>query len=230
MKKFLFVSLMLMLCIHVDARKYGKVSITPRIGMNILELVGGSATYDSNTFFTGGVDVEYRPFSFAGVSLGGYYITMSKGVDYSCITTYVDDTNLNEMVEKKVFDDVSTKNFQIPLMLNFHFYKGWTAKIGVQYNWLSVAKMNYKYKLYIQDEEADDPMQKWKFVESGKGHESVMSKYCRSTLTMPIAISYEFKNVELELRHNIGACGLSSKGYSNLNKAVVLTVGYHFRL
>ena len=229
MKKLLFVSFMLILSIHVDARKYSKVSITPRIGMNILELVGGSATYDSNTFFTGGVDVEYRPFSFAGVSLGGYYITMSKGVDYSCITTYVDDTNLNEMVEKKVVDDVATKNLQIPLMLNFHFYKGWTAKIGVQYNWLSAAKMNYNYKLYIQ-EEADEPMQKWKFVESGKRHESIMSKYCRSTLTMPIAISYEFKNVELELRHNIGACGLASKGYSNPNKAVLLTVGYRFRL
>ena len=47
---------------------------------------------------------------------------------------------------------------------------------------------------------------------------------------MPVALAYEYKNIELEVRYNIGSYGLSSAGYTDHNKSLTITLGYRFGL
>ena len=227
MKKIMLVSLVLMLCIHVDAQEYSKFAITPRVGINNSNVKGGKAfDAEAKWGFASGIDFEYRPFRFAGISLGCYFSSMSSRFRHMVITKIKYGDNSDKVKETQ--NSVSTQNWQIPLMLNLHLYKGLTAKFGAQYNWLSDAEINYSYQKFLGTRGENDDDSNWKLVKEGETSEGIMPYYCRSTLTMPVALSYEYKNVELELKYNIGSYGLSSEGYSKHNDSFMVTLGYRF--
>lgn len=60
MKKFtLLFALLMAMSVSAKAQQFSKWSVTPRVGLNISNVVGGKAPgTDSNVGFTGGVDAE----------------------------------------------------------------------------------------------------------------------------------------------------------------------------
>ncbi len=91
----------------------------------------------------------------------------------------------------------------IPLVANFYVARGLALKAGVQLGILLKAK--------TEDVDVKD--------------------ICKSTaFAIPIGISYEFYNVVLDFRYNIGASKVNKEGDAQRGDLLQLTVGYKFEL
>ena len=237
MKKFtLLFALLMAMSVSAKTQQFSKWSVTPRLGMNISNVVGGKAPgTDSKVGITGGVDAEYRPIKYLGLSLGCYYATMNSKVDL----TEIFQTNLGRL--ESHYHSITTGKLLVPLMLNVHIYKGLTAKIGAQGNLMLSAKAKSRitgYEIIPDQQPSDQPIlgEGTEEIEGTKvpmdeSHSlSVKNSYNKSTLSMPVALAYEYKNIELEVRYNIGSYGLSSAGYTDTNKSLTITLGYRFGL
>ena len=100
----------------------------------------------------------------------------------------------------------------IPLLANVYVAKGFAVKLGLQPGFL----INDKAKA------SDSGVS----VEAGLGD---LSK--NFVLSVPVGISYEFSNIQLDARYNWGvAHALSAEGESSNSSAFMITVGYKFNL
>lgn len=98
----------------------------------------------------------------------------------------------------------------IPVTANFYIIKGLALKTGVQFGFLVSAR----------EEDEDD-------------NEEFKDRCHKFNFSIPVGISYEYKNVILDLRYNIST-NKSNKDYSpadNLRSDLLqLTIGYKFAL
>lgn len=100
----------------------------------------------------------------------------------------------------------------IPLLANVYVAKGFAVKLGLQPGFL----INDKAKV------SDSGVS----VETGLGD---LSK--NFVLSVPVGISYEFSNIQLDARYNWGVThALSAEGESSNSSAFMITVGYKFNL
>ena len=100
----------------------------------------------------------------------------------------------------------------IPLLANVYVAKGFAVKLGLQPGFL----INDKAKA------SDSGVS----VEAGLGD---LSK--NLVLSVPVGISYEFSNIQLDARYNWGVThALSAEGESSNSSAFMITVGYKFNL
>ena len=100
----------------------------------------------------------------------------------------------------------------IPLLANVYVAKGFAVKLGLQPGFL----INDKAKV------SDSGVS----VEAGLGD---LSK--NFVLSVPVGISYEFSNIQLDARYNWGVThALSAEGESSNSSAFMITVGYKFNL
>lgn len=100
----------------------------------------------------------------------------------------------------------------IPLLANVYVAKGFAVKLGLQPGFL----INDKAKA------SDSGVS----VEAGLGD---LSK--NFVLSVPVGISYEFSNIQLDARYNWGVThALSAGGESSNSSAFMITVGYKFNL
>ena len=110
-----------------------------------------------------------------------------------------------KMKENTTNTSISTKldYLNIPLVADFFVARGLALKAGVQLGFLLKAKTG--------DIDQKD--------------------YCKSTaIAIPIGISYEFSNVVLDFRYNIGATKVNKEGDAQRDDLLQLTVGYKFEL
>lgn len=100
----------------------------------------------------------------------------------------------------------------VPVLANFYVAKGFAFKVGVQPSFL----VNDKAKASSSGAS----------VEMGLGD---LSK--GFMLAVPIGLSYEFSNIQLDARFNWGVTHAISDNYDSCNSNVVMiTVGYKFSL
>ena len=100
----------------------------------------------------------------------------------------------------------------IPLLANVYVAMGFAVKLGLQPGFL----INDKAKA------SDSGVS----VEAGLGD---LSK--NFVLSVPVGISYEFSNIQLDARYNWGVThALSAEGESSNSSAFMITVGYKFNL
>ncbi|MGN0214012.1 MAG: porin family protein [Muribaculaceae bacterium] len=100
----------------------------------------------------------------------------------------------------------------IPLLANVYVAKGFAVKLGLQPGFL------------IND--------KAKVSESGVSVEAGLGDWSKNfVLSVPVGISYEFSNIQLDARYNWGVThALSAEGESSNSSAFMITVGYKFNL
>lgn len=236
MKKLCFVAAFLMaVCACAQAQDFSKWTVTPRVGFNVSNLVGGKAPgKDSKIGFTGGADVEYRPINLLGVSLGCFFNSQNSSVDYTLLHR---DAYFH--IDQKVHS-VAMQNIAIPLLLNAHVGKGLTVKAGVQLTWWTRARLKYEADGYYIEpngnsgqieplpDEGEADGKRVEYHSTGDSKADCM----KTSLTMPVAVSYAYKNVELDVRYLIGAYKMS--GADNIAnhhpKSLVITIGYHFHM
>lgn len=228
--------------------------ITPRIGMDISTLHADNDDLERNsrTGFVGGIDTEYRFGRVFGVSLGVYYSTQgfkqyreefagttrAKSAPGTFILSEEAGKSVRQTAEGKgahiVFnpDDydayVYSKNprvvlglISVPLMLNAHVWQGLTLKAGLQLDNLVSAKtkMDTEKKLDLERTHVTTTT-------------SVRDDYETNSFSVPLAVSYTYKNIEIEARYLWGVGDIMETVRDNklYTRTFMITAGYRFKL
>lgn len=219
MKKLVLLAAMAVATLTVNAQskvKPGTWSIQPKAGVTITSVTGlddvdgimnsvaNKAESQVNVGATIGGEVEYQIDNRFSVAAGVGYIMQGKQWDDYKVAGV-------EMRDYKI--DLGYIN--VPIVANYYIFKGLAVKAGVQFAFMTNAKLKYtlkdgnietKYDIDIKDN-------------------------CKTfDFSIPVGASYEFDNhIVIDARYNIGITKVLD-GSTNRNSVFLATVGYKFRL
>lgn len=184
----------------------------------VLSSVGAFAQYSAGDFtiqpkvglncasITGDNDAKYKAGFVGGVE-AEYHISplvgISGGLLYSMQGAKADAEEGNVKVEGKYNMDY----LNIPILANFYVAKGLALKAGIQPGF----KVSSKIK--VGGVSVDDDSDAIKSFD----------------LSIPVGISYEYMNICLDARYNIGCTKVFKDGDGN-HSVFQLTLGYKFKL
>ncbi|MGI6242801.1 MAG: porin family protein [Prevotella sp.] len=209
----------------------GVFSVVPRIGATFSNITKESVGFGTSSELQkgktqvgliAGAGLQYQALPVLGVSIGTYYQRMG--------CTY-DDTDLSQADagEYTVYQRCHTylDYLSVPLMGHIYVAKNFAINAGVQASFL----LSNKIRADIMHVTIGNDGSYTYRDESEKLDEE--NKYIRKfDLSIPVGVSYEYENVVLDIRYQIGL----SKLYKSLldngskNKAVVFSAGYKFDL
>ena len=211
----------------------GRFSVIPRIGValsnwsqNALIVsaeTGGELKSKNQAGFMGGADVEYRATEYVGVSLGAYYARL--GYRYADYEQLVD-------ADKKQYKGIKNHHadigyIQVPLMLKGYVTQQFVVMAGVQAGFrCGDAKYSLEETALVKNKDGSTDYKDTKTMDGKLATKSV-------NITIPVGISYEYMNVILDARYNIGLTHVDDiPGYSthSKNNFMTFTVGYRFTL
>ena len=216
MKRIVLVAAFLAMICSMNAQpQAGKFSLTPKIGVNwskttdhqywvvIPEITEEEMAKVRDTDKKAGIVVGLDADYMFTKWLGG-----TLGVTYS-----------NEGFKKfKTTQDLNYLN--ISVLANIYTFKGLALKSGIQYGILLGAHNDINYRKATKEALGYDP-------------NNNKRDYRNENWSIPIAVSYEYKNIVLDLRYNIGI-KKSIYGYrvndDYKTKSLWLTLGYKFVL
>jgi len=213
MRRILTFAAALAAVLTVEAqREVGMVTVCPRLGLNWSKLSGSDIYYELEdgaapasagykTGFTAGVEALYQ---FAPST------AFSAGVLYSCQGAEWDFPGMDYKV--------NLHYVTVPLMaVQYLGTSGVALKAGVQVGWLADAGDKYS-------ELSENPG-----ISEDKGASAdVKSAYKTFDFSIPVGISYEYRNIVLDLRYNIGVTKVFKHVDGGSNRSVMLTLGYGF--
>lgn len=216
MKRIVLVAALLAMVCNMNGQpQAGKFSLTPRIGVN------WSKTTDNQYW---GVIPEISKEELAKVRDTDRKVGIVVGLDADYMFTKwfggtLGVTYSNEGFKKyKITQDLNYLN--ISVLANIYTFKGLALKSGIQYGILLGAHNDVKYR------EATKETLDYDLNDNKRD-------YRKENWSIPIAVSYEYKNIVLDLRYNIG---IKKNIYSYKvdddykTKSLWLTLGYKFVL
>lgn len=204
----------------------GTWSVIPHVGVSIASLThqsGGIEVGDnqsqelkpqSRPGFTGGVDVMYQASDNIGLSIGLSY------VQAGCKYKDVDD---NGVIWHDHYD--RTDYISVPLVAHSYIAPGLSINVGVAPSFLIYGK--YHAGILSYDLDADGHRTN---VQEGVIDIDTKKGLRNFTLSIPVGISYEYENVVLDARYNVGILNVYKHGLSARNKVFEVSVGYKFDL
>ncbi len=235
MKKIITLISAFLLVVSVTAvaqPKAGTFSIIPRLGVTLATLTGetvyletgdGNAPAGSRNYKPGlmaGLDVEYQITDILAVSAGAYY--SQQGTKYDDVDEYHDITTKNWREVRKWKEHYDYVN--IPVMLSAYVYKNLALKVGAQLGINTNGKMEYTNIPFSRTQSGE--------IQRGnlyKVENDILLK--KMEFSIPVGISYEYMNVILDARYNIGLTNVNKYGGStNRNSVFTVNVGYRFSL
>lgn len=206
--------------------KVGTWSVIPHVGVSIASLThqsGGIEVGDNQSQevkpqarpgFTGGVDVMYQASDNIGLSIGLSY------VQAGCKYKDVDD---NGVIWHDHYDRMDY--ISVPLLAHSYIAPGLSINVGVAPSFLIYGKYHAGMQTY--DLDADGHRTNVKEAEIDQDIKKGLRKF---TLSIPVGISYEYENVVLDARYNVGMLNVYKHGLSARNKIFEVSVGYKFDL
>ena len=241
---------LVMLCCSMTTmaqNEQGTFSIKPMAGVNVSTFSGGDASdmYHAKAGFTAGMELEYGINNWLGLSLGVAYSQQGAKVDGSLKAVFTDE-------EAGKIGEILTDNngkircdyLNLPLLANFHIpaVRGLTLKTGIQLGVLVNDKMDVSTDAVIATIDtpapfSDDPTTilyddagpSVQFVHA----ESTNSDICKSIdIGIPIGLSYEYKNVVLDVRYCFGLTKIDKtpEPENIRNRTFSVTLGYRINL
>jgi hypothetical protein len=204
----------------------GTWSVIPHVGVSIASLThqsGGIEVGDNQSQelkpqarpgFTGGVDVLYQASDIVGLSIGLSY------VQAGCKYKDVDD---NGMIWHDHYDRMDY--ISVPLLAHSYIAPGLSINVGVAPSFLIYGK--YHAGMLSYDLDADGHRTN---VQEGVMDIDTKKGLRNFTLSIPVGISYEYENVVLDARYNVGVLNVYKHGLSARNKVFEVSVGYKFDL
>jgi hypothetical protein len=204
----------------------GTWSVIPHVGVSIASLThqsGGIEVGDNQSQelkpqarpgFTGGVDVMYQASDNIGLSIGLSY------VQAGCKYKDVDD---NGVIWHDHYD--RTDYISVPLVAHSYIAPGLSINVGVAPSFLIYGK--YHAGILSYDLDADGHRTN---VQEGVIDIDTKKGLRNFTLSIPVGISYEYENVVLDARYNVGILNVYKHGLSARNKVFEVSVGYKFDL
>lgn len=212
----------------------GTVSIIPRIGVSIANLpsdniyVAGNGASLNAKYKAGvmaGVDVDWQFMPNLSAMLGVYYV--QQGCKYANNTSKYNGAESDVVHGTGYSDGITQLHYiNVPLILNAYLGTGFALKAGVQIGFPVSGKMKYTMQDYTQTKEGIQ------YGEEKKVSYNLNSTLTKVTFTIPVGISYEYSNVILDARYNIGLTQFQdiSDFNSSKNSVFTLSAGYRFSL
>ena len=219
MKKLFLVAAMTVAALSVNAQskvKPGTWSIQPKAGVTITSVTGldeldglmkdiaVKSESQVNVGATIGAEAEYQINDRFSVAAGVGYIMQGKQWD---------DYKVPGVEIKDLKMDLGYIN--VPIVANYYIFKGLAVKAGVQFAFMTNAKMKAtEIEGKVETKESLDIKDNCKTFD----------------FSIPVGVSYEFDNhIVIDARYNIGVTKVLD-GATNHNSVLLATVGYKFRL
>lgn len=222
-----FIALSAMLTAANAQPKAGTISIIPRIGVTLAKLTSDDL-YVANNFSLSpkykpgmmvGADVEYQATNGIAVSLGAYY--SRQGEKYDDYKEPFDKSTKRWSEVRDVKNNLDYVN--IPLMLSIYGARNLAFKVGAQLGISTHATSEMTTATFVRDENGNATTES---VEKSKG----TMKLKAVDFSIPIGISYEYMNVIIDARYNLGLTKVYKYGNDGKNSVFTFSAGYRFKL
>lgn len=206
MKKIFSLAVAVMLsAVSFAQTEVGGFFFAPKAGLSVASLTNAPDKYTNKPGFTVGVEVGYQMTENFAITVDALY--SGQGMECEEKTYYTDVPTTYE-------NKVSLDYLNIPILANYYIVKGLAVKAGIQPGILVSAKSKEKGTLHDGTEETD-----------------IKDNSNSIDFSIPVGLSYEWNNIILDARYNIGITNVnkSGKGFNNKdnkNSVFQLTLGY----
>lgn len=208
--------------------KWGTWSVVPHVGVSFANLTkdainvpyNGTSHSQTRIGFSGGADVYYQLTDKLALS-GGVAYTQA-GCNFKDIPA---DLNAKHGT---VFHNAyfNLGYVDVPLLAHIYISKDLALSIGCQPSFLTKATSHTEMQDYETDGKGGIKYDKNEVSEGDVKH-----WYKKTTFAIPVGISYEYENVMLMARYNIGLPNVYSHDLGDSkNRIITVSVGYKFNL
>ena len=222
----MIIAITLMAAVNASAQiDEGNWYVTPKAGISVADLTGklfdpskAEGTYDATlrplVTFTAGVDFMYAFNENFGVSFGFGYARQGA----------------------KTKDDlfrVSMDYINVPITLNYYPFSniGLAVKAGVQLGFVSHKRMKVDGVNYNADYTRVIVRNRWGRPVVAYMESELSKQFNKFDCAIPLAISYELYNFQLEARYNLGLVKvMKDDPEKSKNSVWQFTLGYKFDL
>ena len=210
MKRVMIFAAMLMTTVMAMAQhEEGNFMVQPKVGLNIATLSDADKAITDLHF---GIEAEYMVTDNFSLGLGA--ILSNQGAKYD----YYELNAKGEDVQSKYTVDLDYVH--VPVLASYYVLPGLAVKAGVQPGF----KMRAKAKF---DDRTIDLDELYKLGSNLLGEDIKVSKF---DLSIPVGISYEYKNIVLDARYNWGLIKVMNVGDAFYNRCFMLSLGYKLEL
>ncbi|MBO4754787.1 MAG: PorT family protein [Bacteroidales bacterium] len=202
MKNWFLIASLLMCSVGAFAQQeVGALTIQPKVGLNIANYKGTEGS-DPRLGLAAGVELEYQLTNRFSVSAGALYSMQGSK-----------DSRMDG--GEKIDMTIKTDYINVPVLVNFYVVKGLAVKACIQPAFNVKSDFVYTY---------DGKNVGGKLSEVGIDIKSF-------DLAVPMGLSYEYKNVVVDGRYNLGLMNIVDYEKDDTKNSVFqITVGYKFKL
>ena len=208
--------------------KWGTWSVVPHVGVSFANLTkdaiyvpySGTSHSQTRIGFSGGADVYYQLTD---------KLALSGGVAYTQAGCNFKDVPADLSARSgTVFHDsyFNLGYVDVPLLAHVYVSKGLAFSVGCQPSFLTKATSHTEMQGYETDGKGGIKYDK---TEVSEGDAKTLFK--KTAFSIPVGISYEYENVMLMARYNIGLSKVYDHNLGDSkNKIITVSVGYKFNL
>ena len=208
--------------------KWGTWSVVPHVGVSFANLTkdaiyvpyNGTSHSQTRIGFSGGADVYYQLTDKLALS-GGVAYTQA-GCNFKDIPA-----DLSARSGTVLHDSYYNLGYvDVPLLAHVYVSKGLSFSVGCQPSFLTKATSHTEMQGYETDRKGGIKYDKTEVSEG-----DIKTSFKKTAFAIPVGISYEYENVMLTARYNIGLSKVYNHDLSDSkNKVITVSVGYKFNL
>lgn len=202
MKRIVLFTAILMATIVAKAQgEEGDFTIQPKVGINLSSLSDADKAIVEVNF---GFEGEYMLTDNLSFAAGVIVSNQGAKYDSSSAGSYTADLDYAN----------------VPVVLNYYVLPGLAIKAGVQPGFRVKAKAK-------TDGASVDLDEMYGIISKATGEEVKINKF---DLSIPVGISYEYKNIVLDVRYNWGLVKIANVGDAFYNRVLSINLGYKFNI
>ena len=210
MKRLMILTAILTMAVVAKAQhEEGDFMVQPKVGLNIATLSDADKAITDLHF---GIEAEYMVTDNFSLGLGAILSNQGAKYDYYELNANGEDSRNKYTVD---LDYV-----HVPILASYYVLPGLAVKAGVQPGF----KMRAKAKI---DDRTVDLDELYKVSSYVLDEDIKVSKF---DLSIPVGISYEYKNIVVDARYNWGLIKVMNVGDAFYNRCFMLSLGYKLEL
>ena len=230
-KNLIFGLLSLMVSTAAVAQGESKWAVRPMAGMTVATLAGEDTSDNSSSLaWAGGVEASLKLSDRLSLSSGVIYtrerIKSDERIVHGDTSFQLELSNARMTFER----------INVPLMANLHLGYGISLKAGLQAGFRIGYTATVDYEgFYVKptDQNVLVGSPEWqaqpRVPVSGKETSHNATAIRTFDLSVPVGLSYEWKNVELDVRYHFGLTNIM-KDQNAKRRCLMVTLGYNFQL
>jgi hypothetical protein len=228
-KNLIFGLLSLMVSTAAVAQSESKWAVKPMAGMTVATLTGDDTSdISSSLAWAGGVEASFKLSDRLSLSSGVIYTRERiKSDSRQAVSTLSMSMELSNA--RMTFERIN-----VPLMADLHLGYGISLKAGLQaglrIGYTMTMDLEGFYVDWVYDSFNVDSSRREVHVPVSGNRKSHNATAIRTfDLSVPVGLSYEWKNVELDVRYHFGLTNIM-KDQNAKRRYLMVTLGYNFQL